>query len=268
MAQNEGRTPWSAPRISLKHVALFVVMLIAALLFGLAVHGLKAAAESALTVEISHETDPSTNQGLAAADGAQQAATKASKDNVPDCTPANYHLPTAVDIRNFPAGLTVVEDSLQQYTIYGNTAEQRVQQLQHCAPVGEFAGAASYQVTWEYAYSVRNDGLCQLVEPKVGLHLAMILPEWSVGAKATASDQAAWNDYIHALSVHEQGHYKLSRQYAQAMIDSLQHQPVQSCNNIKATTDALLASKMSQLKSAQDNYDSLTDHGATQGATL
>jgi predicted secreted Zn-dependent protease len=271
MAQNEGRTLRRAPKLSLPHFTLFVIMLVMAVAFGMTVHGLKAAAESALTPQVNNPNSTvGTNAGTEPTSSQLRVTStpNTNLDAVPECTPAHYKLPTSIELSGLATGVTTVEESLQQYTVYGNTADERLQQLQHCAPGGEYAGAASYQVTWQYSYSVRSDGLCQIVQPKIGLHLAMILPHWQPGPSASAEAQAKWNTYIRALTTHEQGHYGISKQYAKTMLSELQDLSPQTCNSIKQTADTLLESKLAQLSAAQENYDAVTDHGATQGATL
>lgn len=265
MAQNEGRTLRRAPQPFLAHLTLFVVVLLVALIFGLVFHELKAAASSAWT-NAAYKATAETNEGataLAASSGNTSAA-----GDIPSCTPAKYRLPTPLDVQGLPEGVTTFEDSLQQYTIYGNTADQRLQQLQRCAPDGEYAGAASYQVTWQYGYIVRADGLCQIMQPKIGLHLAMILPRWQPGTNVSADELTTWNTYIRALSIHEQGHYQISQQFADAMLDGLNQLPAQTCGTLKTAADKLLEAKLAELSLAQKNYDDTTNHGATQGAVL
>jgi predicted secreted Zn-dependent protease len=268
MAQNEGRTLRRAPKLSLNHVVLFLLMLALALAFGMAVHSLKAAAESTLTADTTNRSLASTNQGTVATAEPTVQPASAREIGTPNCAPAKYRLPTPINMQDLPQGLTIIEDSTQQYIVYGNTPAERLLQLQRCAPIGEFAGAASYQVTWQYSYSFLSNGLCRVAQPKIGLHLTMILPKWSAGTGATVTDRAVWNAYIHSLTIHEQGHYALSRQYAQAMADGLLRMPEQSCDSMKSTADRLINGQLAQLKTAQENYDTFTDHGATQGATL
>jgi predicted secreted Zn-dependent protease len=228
-------------------------------------HALKAAATSVWT-GTAYKTTVKTNEGATALT-ASPGSTSPEGD-VPNCTPAKYRLPTPLDVQGLPDGVTTFEDSLQQYTIYGNTADDRLRQLQRCAPTGEYAGAASYQITWQYGYMVRSDGLCQIIQPKIALHLAMILPRWQPGSDVSADELATWNAYIRALSTHEQGHYQISQQYAGAMLDGLNQLPAQACSDVKGAADKLLETKLTQLNAAQNNYDDTTNHGATQGAVL
>lgn len=270
MAQNEGRTLRRAPKSPISHLLLFIVMVFAALAFGMTVHVLKAAAESRLTGIVKQDTTAETNPGTATSPDTAQPLLVSSNPlkTIPDCTPANYVLPTPINLAGLPAGLTTVRDGTQHYVVYGNSAEERLKELQKCAPTGEYAGAASYQITWQYGYSVRTDGLCVVVQPKVGLHLAMILPDWLPGSTTNENDRAVWSSYIAALNMHEQGHYDISRQYAKTMLQQLHTLPAQSCSSITNKIDALLQGRLAQLQAAQNNYDATTNHGATQGAVL
>jgi predicted secreted Zn-dependent protease len=270
MAQNEGRTLRRAPKLSTVYLALFVATLCSSLGFGLALHGLKAAAESALAVESSNKSSAQTDLGT---NTTQNTASQLVVSSEPvtalqNCTPADYHLPTAIDLTNLPDGLTTIKDSTQRYVVYGDTAEERLQQLQQCAPDGEYAGAASYQITWQYSYGVRSDGLCEIMQPKIGLHLGMIVPDWFAGTTATQTEKSDWNKYIQALTIHELGHHDISRQYAKTMLQRLQAVQPQDCASIKTRVDTVLEAMLLQLQTAQNNYDAITNHGATQGAVL
>jgi predicted secreted Zn-dependent protease len=112
----------------------------------------------------------------------------------------------------------------------------------------------------------------------------MILPTWDGYAQASAAEQAEWTRYVAALRTHEQGH-------EQAAKDALANMnpPAQTTFTAKgtgstpeaATANALaaLAAIDAQIENerlrivaaidkASEDYDTATDHGVTQGATL
>lgn len=185
-----------------------------------------------------------------------------------NCAPASYAYPQAVDLTTAPAGVTTVTESTQYYRIYGRTTEEQLSQLRKCAPVGEYAGAASYRLSWQYSYGENQTGLCSITEAKIGLHLSMVLPTWNQDTYTDSSVAARWADFSSALRNHEQGHYKLSKQYAALMHDALRSFAPTNCATIKQRADSKLSNLMAQLESAQHNYDKNTDHGTTQGALL
>lgn len=177
-------------------------------------------------------------------------------------------MPSVINLTSLPEGVTTIEDSPQTYRIFGDTVDEQRQQLQQCAPVDDFAGAASYRISWQYSYAVRSDGLCRVVLPKIGLHLNMIVPKWNAGPGANESTREAWQTFSKNLSVHEQGHYAISRAHAKAMLRQLQDVPAQSCATIQTSADAVMDTALKALQIAEEHYDGSTDHGATQGALL
>lgn len=269
MAQNEGRTLRRAPRSARYFATVFVVIVVSSTLFGLAVHSLKSFAES-VVVAAAAEATPDTNNGTTTPSptlNSQQGSLLVER-TTPSCENSVYELPKPLDLTGYPAGVTVVEDSPQRYSIYGATTEQHREQLQTCTPIGQYAAAASYQISWQYNYVLQAGGLCKVVSPKIGLHLNMVLPEWEPTAATTDQTRQTWDDFIGNLTHHERGHYDISREYAKNMLQTLQQLPARSCDNLTGYIDTVLAEKLDELRAAQERYDATTDHGATQGAVL
>ncbi|TAH35852.1 DUF922 domain-containing protein [Candidatus Saccharibacteria bacterium] len=204
-------------------------------------------------------------------DTTPQAATAISTSV---CTPATYALPGALDLIG-TSGLTETVEPTQTYSIYGVNGAELRQQIQACAPrersgdaVAEFTAQTGYYLSWQYDYAMRGDGLCTVANPRVGLHVAMILPDWQPSTDADRSLVTKWRTFIENLTVHENGHVNLDREYARQMFADLQSFPASSCDTIQQSVNAIMQNNIVRLNIANDQYDAATNHGATQGAVI
>lgn len=198
----------------------------------------------------------------------------AATANTGVCTPATYALPGALNLAG-TSGLTETVEPTQTYTIFGVTGPELRKQIQACAPrqsngdtVAEFTAQTGYYLNWQYDYAMRGDGLCVVTNPRVGLHVAMILPDWQPAANADASLTTRWRAFIENLTTHENGHVDLDREYARQMFADLQNFPASSCDTIQQSVNAIMQNSIVRLNIANDQYDASTNHGATQGAVI
>ena len=189
------------------------------------------------------------------------------------CKPASYVLPGPVQLSQ--TGITEVVEPVQTYTIYGASGSEVRSQIQACAPrqqsgdsAAEFTAQTGYYISWQYDYTMRSDGTCTVMNPRVGVHIAMILPDWQAGSTASPTFASSWRTFIANLTTHENGHVELDKQYARTMLTELQSFPASSCDTIRQSVNAAMQNNIVQLNIANDKYDALTNHGATQGAVI
>jgi predicted secreted Zn-dependent protease len=165
----------------------------------------------------------------------------------PVCTPFKAStLPSSISLTNKADGLTKLVDSPQHYQVYGNNPATIRAQIRQCAPKSgngatEYAAETSYHITWQYNVVDAGEGKCQIAHAKVGVHVAQVMPLWQPS---------------------------LDVQYAQTLLDDLNSFPATSCAQLAQAVKYLTDSDIAILDQANDNYDSSTNHGATQGAIL
>ena len=193
----------------------------------------------------------------------------------PGCTrDTSYQLPSAIVLRGAPAGLSTQYDQPSHYQIHGNDVDELSAQMAACAPSlsaglpAEFASETSYNLTWQYGYVAVDGQHCAVTNPKVGLHINMVLPDWQQSSAAANGFAPSWQSFITSLVTHENGHVALDKQYAATLLSDVQNQPPMDCSSIVSTVQAIAEHDVTLLNQANDNYDALTDHGATQGALL
>ncbi len=190
------------------------------------------------------------------------------------CTPSAYALPSNLSLSATPAGLKEVIEPTQTYAIHGTDGATIREQIQACAPrqhagdsAAEYTAQTGYSMTWQYSYAQQADGSCVVTNPRIGLHVAMVLPAWS-DSTASASFTSQWQTFLTNLTTHENGHVDLDRQYAREMLSDLQNFPASPCDTIQQSVNGIMQNSIARLNVANDQYDATTNHGATQGAVL
>jgi len=89
--------------------------------------------------------------------------------------------------------------------------------------------------------------------------IQVILPRWNPPADASPALVARWNEYVHRLAEHEQGHVDFvvaSLPRVEAAIRAA------TCDTAEAAAQAALV----PIRQHDVDYDAATQHGATQGA--
>lgn len=206
--------------------------------------------------------------------GSALPTTTANTANItPACTPSAFSAPSALDLTNAAPGPTIQYESNVPYQIYGNTAAQLANQISLCAPrtdgaaLAEFTGETAYVLSWQYTTAVSDAG-CQPTNIKVGMHIATVLPSWQPTTTASSALQAKWQRFMLALSTHEAGHAALDRQYTITLTHDLNSLPAMNCANIQSAILNIVNRDTAALNQANDTYDTVTNHGASQGAVI
>jgi predicted secreted Zn-dependent protease len=188
------------------------------------------------------------------------------------CTPPAFNLPAPLALSGQPTGLSEATDSTTYYRIYGNTTAQIETQLQQCPALtlasGSFGAVTGGNVSWHYSWIPNGNGVCTISTVKVGLHLNMILPAWEPTGAASEGLAAQWQNLIHNLVHHENGHVAIYQQYAHQLLQDLQSLPGTSCTDIAAYAEAKAAATIAALNAANSTYDIHTHHGVSQGVAL
>lgn len=182
----------------------------------------------------------------------------------------------------------VIHDAaVETYAVEGSDCEEAGEDMSSKGFIkdGErFAGKTEWWFGFECVYNPvpeepdvpRKEFCCNAtVEDLVTVCDATVyLPEWD------GSDKC-WDQFINALTVHEQGHVDICQDYKGRLNDALEGLESRMCSlesMQKACDDALedLEQKADgeygrvdgEHENAQDAYDSETNHGETQGAVL
>jgi predicted secreted Zn-dependent protease len=126
----------------------------------------------------------------------------------------------------------------------------------------------SWVVRWEYDYD-RTINTCSVDDFRAVVDVTIRYPRWISDDDTPLPLTDTWDDYLHSLIRHEQGHRDIAVAAADALTRSVSAlSPAATCADLDRTVEALGRSFMKRLSREQVAYDTATDHGAMQGAVL
>ena len=147
------------------------------------------------------------------------------------------------------------------YDISGSTEDQLRDQLNVLGPVGydghKGDATTQWHITWQWPAS--PDGSCRLSEMVISHTITVILPRWNPPQSAPSKLVAKWDAYLSALVEHEAGHVGLVVANLQRVAEAIQGA---TCETANTAGEAIL----SEIRKGDVEYDTVTNHGATQGA--
>jgi predicted secreted Zn-dependent protease len=209
-----------------------------------------------------------------AAGGMTSAANKPAPNPSPSpsCQPSGYAQPAAPTVSADQPGLHQNILAPSHYTVSGNTASQLGNQLNDCTPVTEngerFAASTDYAINWAFDFLGDGNGTCHVTQASVGINVGIIYPNWQPTAGAAAGLDASWQRFITNLATHENGHVQIDQAGAAQLLSDLQNFPATGCDAIVGQVTAKASADIQGINQANQAYDTRTNHGAHQGATL
>jgi predicted secreted Zn-dependent protease len=200
----------------------------------------------------------------------QSQENSTSLPSAPDCTPAPRTALSSIDIANAGYGLTEIIEPPKTYRVYGYSPAQIREQIRRCSPVTshnkKYSAETSYKVNWRYNSRKTADGLCKTTDAKVAIRMQITYPSWQPSAYDQSGLQSKWTRFIKALEVHEQEHLRLNREYARNLLRTIEDFPATGCSELSGKLRGDIDRLIAAVKNQHTNYDSASNHGATQGA--
>lgn len=218
-----------------------------------------------LTVTASSTTESQPSSTTAPAANPRTPSLAAAQPTLPACQKAAIVQPSGAPLAQ--PGVNQVTEAPQYYQVYGSTLQQIRSQLRSCAPNGYFA-STNYRLNWSFKSQILSSGQCQISDVRVGMHVIVQYPSWQPDQQANAATRQQWNTMMQNLVTHEQGHVSRNTQVANELVSSLQSLPPTDCSIISAQVQTVTSQYVTKLRAAHSSYDSATNHGHTQGASL
>jgi predicted secreted Zn-dependent protease len=173
------------------------------------------------------------------------------------------------DHEAFPS--PVVHVRYDYYPVNGSTVAALQEQMNEFGPLSEleqrhYIADVTWHVRWTYDYAMTDRG-CAVTAAEGDVEITFRLPWWNVPSGTSGSVVAAWNQFLGALQVHENGHMAHGVAAANKVIQTLKTLPAYaSCQELVTTANAATR-EIIQFYNQQDiAYDHVTQHGLTQGA--
>jgi len=164
-------------------------------------------------------------------------------------------------------GLVTVDRATERYTLQGVTAADLARDLLLQRPRGEhFTGWTQWRLRWAFEPHNGPDG-CEVGAVDVNLNITQVLPSWAPPERADPDLVERWDVYLYALEEHEDYHARLAVQTAQRLQRVLEALPAQpNCTQTRREANRSGDAQVADLRRANHLYDSVTGHGAAQGA--
>jgi predicted secreted Zn-dependent protease len=132
----------------------------------------------------------------------------------------------------------------------------------------KYDSMTSWKVNWNYGYN-RTPQTCTTDSYIVTVDIVFRLPKWSGTGSAPHQLVKKWNTYMEKLIIHENGHRDRAVEAATEMTRAVKDlPPARTCAQLDREVQTLSHERMKKLIEEQEEYDSTTNHGQTQGAVF
>jgi len=163
----------------------------------------------------------------------------------------------------------VLDERTEHYAINGASAADLRREMSANGPAGaggrRFDGHTRWNVSWRYWYR-QGGGRCAIERVETSVKVAVVMPKWDDG-RAPADLRARWQRYYAALLEHEMGHRRHGVDAGNEIDRAIAALPPQSnCDALGARANAAGNDVIRKYNQRDLDYDSTTNHGATQGA--
>ena len=154
------------------------------------------------------------------------------------------------------------------YEVIGATLTQLRERMALLGPLRAGRRHAAYtdwELRWSYAHRARAEGW-DVGAVSVVVTVTRSLPRWSSLPSAEAGLDAAWAEYLAALTLHEEGHVAIARAAGRAVRAALETLPTCATRSeLDALARRTVAAVTGAHRADERAYDGATGHGATQG---
>ena len=184
---------------------------------------------------------------------------------------------TAQNSQNLPNSTGQPNISIKNvfYTVEGSTPQEIRTSLNKLRPQMQdsnnhkrYDAYTQWFVKWNYFYQTQNNR-CLIKTAQVNADIITTMPKWKVNSKASKSVKNQWERYIVALKQHEEGHQKNGINASKEILKTINNLPdYSSCTQLGTAVNAASNRIIKKYNQKDLEYDRITQHGATQGATF
>lgn len=170
--------------------------------------------------------------------------------------------------------LIVATPTVAPYKIQGKTAAELRSQMSQLGPMNQdegkrFDASTKWDLDAQLTFGGKKGVSCQFKTISVTVKTTFILPDWTppVGTPQPLIDR--WKKHLAALQTHENGHKQLGIDAGNDFLSQLKAIPsAASCDALQKTAAQKRDAVKAAFKQKHKDYDTTTNHGATQGAVF
>jgi predicted secreted Zn-dependent protease len=164
------------------------------------------------------------------------------------------------------SGVLDLQIAVTHYAIQGHNYDSLARSLRANGPKS-FHGLASWNVSYEYT-TKRDGDACRVATARIKINGEILMPQWADEPSAPRELQRRWSDYYAALKRHEDGHVQHGRELALLVNERLMGLGVVPCDQMQALAQVEFQRLYGNLKTRDQEYDTRTNHGETQGVVF
>lgn len=164
-----------------------------------------------------------------------------------------------------------IKEQLKYYDVSGRSLRDVSGLILSASPITidgkKHIGYCHYDIRWQYRYA-SDSGWCAITSVAVTVDITSTMPRWTDYPGAQPEAQEKWNSFFARLSEHEEGHARLYREAARDIEREIGSLKRRNCQELEEAVDETGNGLLKQLRTADEDYDAKTKHGALQGAVL
>lgn len=163
--------------------------------------------------------------------------------------------------------LNNAEVEVHSFPVYGETPEDLRDYLRKNGPTGREGGHYDAYTEWEirWKWPLQN-GVPILEKVNVSSSISVYLPEWESNRPSSDPLRVSWEKYLKAVRLHEAGHVRQALWHKKQVERVLKSQASAEKALNPSQANKLAGNVIRQARFADQLYDFLTRHGASQGA--
>lgn len=153
------------------------------------------------------------------------------------------------------------------YEVDGSPADTSLhERLNNASPVRHegklYHARTDWNIDWRFNWETTENNRCAISDVRTTLDAIILLPSIKT---EDAELQQAFNDYLRLLQVHEQGHYLIGVQAANAIMFQV-GRLTGPCDRIEEQANELAMVILDEYIAREKLYDKVTRHGLEQDA--
>ena len=134
-----------------------------------------------------------------------------------------------------------------------------------CSDGKKYDSVTNWKVTWDYGHN-RAAKMCSPESFRVTVAVIFRLPKWIRDVNAPPQLAERWDSYLKNLIVHETGHRDRALHAADELTRMIAElPPARTCSELDREVNRVSRARLQKLITDQEEYDSATNHGHTQG---
>ncbi|OGZ06817.1 MAG: hypothetical protein A3C13_00720 [Candidatus Lloydbacteria bacterium RIFCSPHIGHO2_02_FULL_50_11] len=165
----------------------------------------------------------------------------------------------------------IINEPTEYYVVTGATKEEiraSMAQAKMSVFLDGHVGATSAQTKINFKRRQLSDR-CEVVMTQFDLHMGFIYPKWTPPPGVSSEVVVAWDAFIAALTIHENGHAEIELRNIANTFEALKQMPsYATCDEFDSVWQAMAEKREREDRAEQARYDQETQSGKLQNVTF